>query len=142
MSGVVQDPQQLQIEALAFSRYLVGRDPSRELIDRYEKANRALFTEPVEQRDAALVEFVNRHPWSVSLLDAASGLLRPNGLLRGKILTMGAILEASPEFADQFLPRHAHPVTLVVRLSLLGFVAAARAALGTLLYAVAVRSRA
>jgi len=139
---VSEGSRKLRTEARLFSRYLVGRDPSDELIGRYEKANRVLFTEPIEERDAALVAFVHRHPWSVSLLDAASGLMRPNGMLRGKILTMGAILEASPEFADQFLPRHAHQVTLFVRLSLLGFLAAARAALGILLYVVAIRSRA
>jgi hypothetical protein len=64
----------LQIEARVLARYLVGRTPPQELIDRYERANRTLFTEPVEQRDAALVGFVGRHPWSVPFLDAASGV--------------------------------------------------------------------
>ncbi len=141
VSGDAEDPRTLEAEARVFSRYLVGQDPPGELIDRYEKANRALFTEPVDLRDRALVAFVGRHPWSVSLLDAASGLLRPNGLLRGKVLTMAAILETSPEFADEFLPRRAHPAALLLRLFTLGFVAVARAVLGSLLYGVAVRSR-
>jgi len=141
VSSGAEDSRSLQTEARVFSRYLVGRDPPDELIGRYERANRALFTEPVDQRDRALVGFVGRHPWSVSFLDAASGLLRPNGLLRGKILTMGAILETSTEFADEFLPRAAHPAALVLRLFMLGVVAVTCAVLGSLLYGVAIRSR-
>lgn len=141
MSGDAQDSQQVRAEALVFSRYLVGQDPPDELIDRYQKASRALFTEPVDGRDRAVVEFVGRHPWSLSFLDAASGLLKPNGLLRGKILTMGAILETSPDLADEFMPLDAHPVVLVLRLGILGLVAVANALLGSLLYAVAIRYR-
>ena len=130
-----------QIEACVLARYLVGRTPPQELIDRYEKARHTLFTEPVEPRDAALVGFVQRHPWSVPFLDAASGIFRPEGLLRRKILTMGAILETAPEFADEFLPRSAHPVALVLRLCGLGFLALSYSVLGSLLYAAAIRSR-
>ena len=141
VSSGAGDSQSLQAEARVFSRYLVGRDPPDELIGRYERANRALFTEAADQRDRAIVGFVGRHPWSVSFLDAASGLLRPNGLLRGKILTMGAILETSTEFADEFLPRAAHPAELVLRFFTLGVVAVICAVLGSLLYGVAIRSR-
>jgi hypothetical protein len=136
-----EDGGSLQSEARVLARYLVGRTPSQELIDRYERANRALFTEPVEQRDAALVGFISRHPWSVPFLDAASGVLRPDGLLRRKILTMGAVLETAPEFADEFLPRGAHPAALALRLCSLGFVALSYSVLGSVLYAVAIRSR-
>src|SRR5207249_3660259 len=81
-----------------------------------------------------------RHPWSVSLLDAASGLLRPGSLLRNKILLMAAILETSPAFADEFLPRDARPLGLLLALVAHGTVAVARAALGAVVYAAAVRS--
>ena len=90
---------------------------------------------------AALVAFARRHPWSVSLLDAASGLLRPGSLLRNKILLMAAILETSPTFADEFLPRDARPLGLLLALVAHGTVAVARAALGAVVYAAAIRSR-
>ena len=129
-------------EARLFTRYLVGRPPPAELVDRYRAANAAIFTEPVAREDAALVAFARRHPWSVSLLDAASGLLRPGSLLRNKILLMAAILETSPAFADEFLPRDARPLRLLLTLLAHGTVAVARAALGAVVYAAAVRSRA
>ena len=141
VSNAAEEGGSLQSEARVLARYLVGRTPPLELIERYERASRTLFTEPVERRDAALVGFVGRHPWSVPFLDAASGFLRPDGLLRRKILTMGAILETAPEFADEFLPRSAHPVALVLRLCGLGFLALSYSVLGSLLYAAAIRSR-
>lgn len=133
--------QALETEAEIFARYLVGRTPPAELIDRYADANRRLFTAPVDPRDAAILRFVRRHPWSASFLDAAAGSLRPAALLRSKILVMAAILEASPTFADEFLPRVVNPVALFVRLAGLGVAAVARLAVGAVLYAHASRAR-
>ena len=132
----------LEGEARVFGRYLVGRFPSAELVERYCAANAAIFTEAAGPEDLALVGFVRRHPWSVSLLDASSGLLWPGNLLRNKILLMAAILETSPEFADEFLPRDARPLGLFVGLVVHGTLAVARAVLGAAVYPVAVRSRA
>jgi hypothetical protein len=131
----------LETEARTFGRYLVGRVPPRELIERYERANRTLLSGPVSERDAALLAFIHRHSWSVSLLDAASGVLSRASLLRSKILIMSAILETSPAFADEFLPRTVSTPGLFMRLAALGLLAVARVAAGTVLYAVAGRSR-
>ena len=141
MPGDADEALALEAEARLFARYLVGRPPPAEQVERYRAANAAIFTEPVAREDAALVAFARRHPWSVSLLDAASGLLRPGSLLRNKILLMAAILETSPAFADEFLPRDARPLGLLLALVAHGTVAVARAALGAVVYAAAVRSR-
>jgi len=55
---------------------------------------------------------------------------------------MAAILETSPALADEFLPRNARPIELVLRLLVLGTAAVARTVLGAPLYAAASRSRA
>lgn len=142
VAGGEEHGRTLEAEARLFGRYLVGRTPSQGLIERYAEAHRALFDEPVDERDARVVAFVHRHPWSVSFLDAGSGLLRPGGLLRSKILLMAAILEASPECAEEFLQRGVRPAALAGHLLVLGVTAVAKAVGGIVLYAAASRARA
>lgn len=140
VSNHVEAAPDLQAEARIFGRYLGGRMPPPELIDRYVEANRVLRATAVSERDAAIVTFVRRHPWAVSCLDAAAGLFARDGLLRSKLLVMAAILEASPAFADEFLPRASGRLALAARLIALGVVVAAQVGFGAVLYAVAVRS--
>jgi len=139
---VTASPTDLAEEARIFGRYLVGVTPPPELIDRYRDASTVLFTAPPPPADAALLAFVRRRPWSVGLLDGACALLRPGGLLRSKLLVMSAILETSPAFADEFLPRSLPFLGLATRLAVSGTAAVLRATLGAVVYAVAVRSRA
>src|SRR5206468_10013985 len=134
------DTDDLDTEARVFGRYLVGRIPPRELVARYRDASRTLFVRAVSPADAAIVRFARRHPWSAGFLDAAEGLVHPGGLLRSKILVMSAILETSPAFADEFLPRSVHPLRLVARLAVSGTAAVFRAAVGVVLHRAAARA--
>jgi hypothetical protein len=136
------DDAEVRSEARVFGRYLVGRLPPDELIERYAEANRVLFTEPADAADVAVVRFARRHPWSVPFLDAAAGLRRPGGLLRSKVLVMAAILETSPAFADEFLPHTVPSAALVLCVGVYGLLAVMQAAVGILLYAATARSRA
>ena len=136
------EDQELELEGRLFGRYLVGREPPRELVERYREANRILLGGTAPGSDAAVVAFARRHPWSIPFLDGAAGLVRPGSLLRNKILVMAAVLEASPAFAEEFLSRTVHPVSLVLRVLGLATLAVVRAAVGVLVYAAAARSRA
>ena len=49
------------------------------------------------------MRFARRHPWSLPLLDAATGFARPGALLRKKILLATAVLEATPDHVEFFL---------------------------------------
>jgi hypothetical protein len=129
-------------EARVFTRYLVGRVPPPELVDRYRAASAAIWGDDVAPADEALVAFVRRHPWSVAPLDAATSLLRPGGYLRSKILTMAAILEASPTFADEFLPRNVSRAGLAWQIIAGGTAAVLQAVVGVLLLPMARRARA
>ena len=130
----------LQLEARVFSLYLVGRVPRDALRNRYAEAVRILMPASGNARDEAIVAFARTHPWSVSLLDAACGLVRPRARLREKILVMAAVLEASPDFAEEFLPRSAGRTALLARIAGLGCLAAVRALGGLLLLPLAMRA--
>jgi len=136
------EDRELELEGRLFGRYLVGREPPRELVERYREANRILLGGTAPGSDAAVIAFARRHPWSIPFLDGAAGLVRPGSLLRNKILVMAAVLEASPAFAEEFLSRTVHPVSLVLRVLGLATLAVVRAAVGVLVYAAAARSRA
>ena len=64
-------------EARTFARHLGGRPPSDALCRRYADAIRVLIPSWESPREAAVVGFARRHPWSVSYLDAASALVAP-----------------------------------------------------------------
>ena len=123
----------LAAEARVFARYLVGRDASDAQVARYVLACRAHFNEALAPPDAAVLAWARRHPWSIGPLDAGAGLLRPGGALRNRILLMAALLETTPEFADQFLPRHVGPIALAAKVAGAGLVAVGNAAVGALL---------
>jgi hypothetical protein len=137
----LQGNGRLENEGRIFARYLLGREAAPELVERYAAANRRLLRDAADPRDGAVLGFVYRHPWSLSLLDAACALLRPAGLLRTKLLIMAAILETSPAHAADFLPRSAGTAALFARLAGLGVLAAGRAIAGVLLYLPASRAR-
>lgn len=140
MPGATED-ESLRSEALLFARHLVGRTPPPEVVERYERAIHRLLASPVSGSDSALLAFVRRHPWSVSFLDAAAGVLRPGSTLRSRILVMAAILETSPAFANEFLPRSTSLGALVAQLGMHGTRAIVRLVVGLLLYPAATRSR-
>lgn len=127
-------------EAHVLGRYLVGHVPPPELIARYVAAGQTLFAAPQAPADEATVAFACRHPWSLPFLDAAAALRRPGGLLRGKLLVMSAVLEASPTYADTFLPRTPGRAALAAQLAFHGTCAVVQAVVGLLLLPIASRA--
>lgn len=127
-------------EARLFARYLVGREPPPALVERYVAASLQVLPPVPAAEDAAVLAFARRHPWSIGCLDAAAGLLRPGGALRSRLLLMAAILETTPDFADQFLPRQMGPLALVAYVAVTGVVAVLQAIVGTVVHRVARRA--
>lgn len=138
----VAPPADLADEARVLGRYLVGTEPPPALVARWAEAVQTLGLGPTSPADAAIVAFARRHPWSVGPLDTASGLLRRGGLLRQKLLVLAAVLEASPEFADEFLPRSVSLPGMLARFAGIGLTVAVEAALGLALLPLAARARA
>ena len=100
-------------EGRVFSRYLVGREASAGLLRRYAAACRELL--PEQPGRGHVVAFASRRPWSLPFLDAAESLLDRDGPLRQRLLLMLALLEATPEHAELFLPRPRSFPALVLR---------------------------
>lgn len=131
----------LAVEAILFSRYLLQTDPPAEMIERYVAGDRLLFPDQPPESDVAVVAFARSHPAAVSLLDAATALLMPDALLRKKILLMAAILETSPRYADEFLPRAVPPLRLFFSLCAWTLTSAFKVVLGMPLLLLARRTR-
>jgi nucleoside-diphosphate-sugar epimerase len=102
-------------EAEFMTRYLLGVGCSHELKVRYAEAIEQLKIE-LHMEERRLWRIINRYPFLLCIIDGGLALLKPHGGIRRKIYTMLAILEASPEHADLFLPERCtrlHMLTLV-----------------------------
>jgi hypothetical protein len=120
----------LEKEARLLACYLIDSEPPPEMVVCYVDANRKLDACAVNEHDARMMKFVLAHPWSVPLLDAAAGFLQPDSLLRKKIYIMAAVLEASPRFAQQFLPKSLSYSKLFVNLTTNVFTAGIKVIIG------------
>jgi hypothetical protein len=85
-----------------FTRYLVGHPASDNIVTRYAET---FANDLLEGPDEQLLSFITRHPRSTGLIDAGLCLSRPNSEVRRRLYTTLALLEASPEYTDAFLPK-------------------------------------
>ncbi len=108
----MNDPVTWPGEAARFGAYLVGEPLSPHLVDRYVRAMSALDLS-VDDRDSRLLRRMVRHPWSIGFIDGGLALRRPRSVVRTKLLVMSAILEATPEYADKYLPTGRSPLYLL-----------------------------
>jgi hypothetical protein len=90
-------------EAERLGRYLVGRPPAPALVARYARAVATLdlAIAPDEARGWRLAA---RVPGALRLIDGGLALTKPDGTVRRRVHMMLAILEASPDHCDAFLP--------------------------------------
>ena len=125
-------------EGRLLGRYILGAPPSEAAVLRYAEKTLRLFAG--DTTDFALLRYVARHPWTLPCLDAAAGLVEKDGALRRRLLVMLAILEATPEHAESFLPPEAGtpgPLVSSLRLAGWGAVCALQLAGGLILLPVA-----
>ena len=91
-------------EAKVLGRYLVGRDIAEDAVALYVRASQDVTADETDE-ERKTVLFAIERPWSLSAIDGALALTRPRALLRRKLLLLTAILEASPHYCAEFLPR-------------------------------------
>lgn len=134
-AGMVKDDR-LETEARRFGRYLGSGNLPEDLVDRYCEANRALFPGRPSPEDLAFLAFVRQHAWSLPVLESALGLIRPDALLRRKLVVLVAIIETDPRFANRFEALAPGRANAVLRLLGLGLSSAFKLTCGILLYPI------
>lgn len=130
-------PGSLVDEALIFSRYLSGREADPEVIDRYTRACAMLLPEETGHAEMAVLIFARRHGWSLPFLDAATSLVSPDSILRGRLVLMLSILETTPRHAGLFTARARNRAVFFFMLAVRGLSAGVKTAGGLLLMPVA-----
>jgi hypothetical protein len=99
----------LEKEARLFARYLIRSDASPQAIRLYQAAMRD--SRP-SSADRKLLDFMVSHPCSIGLIDAGLVFRDAYSEARRRLYVMFAILEASPEYYDYFLPKKRSPFYL------------------------------
>jgi NADH dehydrogenase len=125
-----QQDAMLRAEARHLARYLVRRAPGDDVVERYVDAHHRLFASPAD----SVTWWTRRHPWTLSVLDAAAGLWGPTPPLRQRVLLMASILEATPEYADVYLGGSLGSVRALATIAWAACAAGARAVVGMPLY--------
>ncbi|MDB5184913.1 MAG: hypothetical protein JWN38_721 [Candidatus Saccharibacteria bacterium] len=103
---------QLTLQAQRFAQYLVHADPTPHAIQLYRQALAQKV--PLDAKDTRLLALVDRHPSLLGLVDAALPLLKPYSEVRRRLYLMLAILEASPEYYQSFVPLERPPLYFLV----------------------------
>jgi len=124
-------------EARIFTRYLVARDCPPPCADRFARGTVALHSGLARDDELAVTRFAVAHPWTLPLLDAGAAITGRGRLLRARLQLMAAVLETTPEFADDFLPRASSRARVLATLAWSGLSTALMAVVGApLLYLV------
>ena len=96
----------LEKEATLFSSYLVSREASPQAVRLY--ANAMNNSEPSDS-DKKILHFMTKHKSSIGFIDAGLVITNPTSEVRRRLYVMTAILEASTEHQDLFLPKKRSP---------------------------------
>ncbi len=123
--------QLLETEAAALSHYLVGDKPTKAIKILYREAVAARH----DTRREKAFDVAVRHPTLLPYLDAYDAWFRPSSQLRQRLHLMFSILEATPEFAADFLPSKRSAWYMLI-LGLLGIRGILRLAVGGLIVKV------
>ncbi len=124
----------LEKEANIFSRYLIGRDAGSLAVEVYKTT---MATSKPNTTDRKLLNYMVSHPHSIGFIDAGLVFHNSTSEARRRLYVMLAILEASPEHCDLFLPQKRSPFYIFV-IYFAGIRAVIKAIFGLLLVKVVV----
>ena len=118
-------------EAQLFAHYLIARPANSQTVRLYE----SMANYKLDATDQKLLDYMRAHPWSIGLIDAGLVFYKPLSGARRRLYVMFAILEASPDYYDCFLPKRRGPSYILV-IGYSGIRAVTKAVLGILLVRV------
>ena len=125
------DRAQLSREVASFTRYLVGRPATEDLVARYEHALGVLHLGlPATPFEGRLLQVSARHPLATEMLDTACAFLARDSLLRRRLFVLAGLLETEPSYADRFVCQPPGRLAVLVRLAGSGLRSAAHLVLG------------
>lgn len=133
----MDDPQITRHQARIFGQSLIGQVPNESAIDLYVKAMHTPVA--VSPADMRLLTFVQRYPMLVGFIDGGLALVNPQSEVRRRLYTMFAILEATPAYAELFLPQNQSKL-YVIRIIFVGLRASIRGVFGVILVKMVARS--
>jgi hypothetical protein len=125
-----QSKPALKQEAQILTVYLLHRTPSKQHTQLYARAVSSQKFD--ESNQSKTLHAGLRHPRLLPYLDAYDALFRPNSVLRRRLYLMFAILEASPDFTELFLP-HKRSKWYLLAVGMVGARGVCRLAIGLIL---------
>lgn len=89
------------LEAKVFTNYLIGRDATVDVIERYKD-----YTGKIPPD--ATVSFLCRNPFWIGCVDTWHAMFKKRSVLRKKLFFLFCVLETQPEYASDFLAPERH----------------------------------
>lgn len=113
---------ELEKEAKQISRYLIGKECTGELAQRYVEAHQKLKIELLSAEEFLWEKALKSRFW-MACVDSGLAFIRPKSQIRRKIFVMLALLEASVDYCDEFLSEKKSRFFMVVYLIRQGIMA-------------------
>jgi hypothetical protein len=124
----------METEARLFAAYLGAKHPTEELIDRYCKGVEMLAIRGSYKEMKVLNKLLTRS-FLLPLMDAGFGLLKPQHVIRKRLLVMAALIETDKTYTHLFILEQDISMP-IYRFIYRGSLAVAKACLGSILVIV------
>ncbi len=120
-----------RMEMNCYARYLLNQQADEQSLALFERAIQHEAT-ILTTKEESLLQFMLNNSWSVSLIDAATGLFSPKHKLRKRMIIAFAILETNPLYFDFFHPKQ-FSFFYLLNLTMRGFVFGIKAIAGSII---------
>jgi hypothetical protein len=100
----------IELEAKLFTNYLIKMRANQTTLSLYKEA---IGNGKLNKNDQKLLNFILKYPMSIGAIDAALVFYNPYSEIRRRLYIILAILEASPDYYDAFLPKKRNSLYII-----------------------------